>query len=216
MSLESELLAVGGGNILLVPVIRGLVSEGDRIRKLADGFGPEVIALSISPEELKALREHDGKDAEPLSGTVEENVYEAGLAAFGDVKRPPRCFVAALDVAKGRGVEAVGVDLTEEEFTRAYCQLVSGWDFVRRALGRGRFSRGKFEMSSAEAFVLDWDRKLRKVRGYDSLEKRREAQISRGIGELSRRGARIMALVEVERVVGVLERLRRLAAGESS
>ena len=144
---------------------------------------------------------------EPLCGTIEENVYETGLGQFGPVERPPRCFVAAIKISDESKARVVGADLTEEEFTRSYVSLVSGWDFVRRAIGRNRLSSARFDMSSAEAFVLDWDRRLRKVRGYDLLEQRREAQIAKAISELAGRSKKLLAIVELERARGVLARL---------
>lgn len=212
---KEELIRLGKGEVLVVPVIRGLVSEGERVRGAVLKFSPVMVAMSISPEELTALKQHDGKDLEPMSGTLEENVYEGGLCKFGGVARPPRCFTAALEVAKEQGIETAGVDLTEAEFTQAYVHLVSGWDFVRKTLGGGRFSRAKFDLSSAEAFVLDWDRRLRKAKGYDALERRREAQVSRGVAELVERKGKVVAIVELERVSGVVERLKRLASPES-
>ncbi len=200
-------LRVGGCQVTLLPVIRGLVSEGDRVAKSFHELAPDCVALSISPEELKAQREHDGKPLESMCGTPEENVYESGLAKFGDVERPPRCFSVAVKVADAAGMRVVGVDLTEEDFTRAYVSLVSGWDFVRKALGRGSFNRARFDLTSADAFVLDWDRRLRKIRGYDLLEKRREAEIAKGIIELAGKTAHLLVVIELERAPGVAERL---------
>ena len=133
--------------ILLLPVIRGLVSEGEQVERFAKELAPDAVALSISTEELKALRAHDGKPLEPLCGTIEENVYETGLGQFGPVERPPRCFVAAIKISDESKARVVGADLTEEEFTRSYVSLVSGWDFVRRAIGRNRLSSARFDMS---------------------------------------------------------------------
>jgi hypothetical protein len=200
-------LRLGECRVLLLPVIRGLVSEGGRVAGEMRKFAPDLVALSISPEELKALREHDGKALEPMCGTEEENVYEAGLGKFGKVERPPRCFIDAITASDAAGASVVGVDLSEEDFTRAYVSLVSGWDFVRKALGRGSFGRARFDQSSAEAFVLDWDRRLRKVRGYDLLEKRREAEMAKRLQELAEKTERLLAVVEVERASGVAERL---------
>jgi hypothetical protein len=182
--MEPSRVIRGDCEILLLPVIRGLVTEEVLVERHAREFLPDAVALSISPEELKALREHDGNPLEPLCGTIEENVYETGLGKFGQVERPPRCFIAAIKRSAELNARVVGVDLTEEEFTRSYVSLVSGWDFVRRALGRSHLSSARFAQSSAEAFVLDWDRKLRK---------------------------RLLAIVELERAKGVLERLESKA-----
>jgi hypothetical protein len=199
---------VGKGEIVVVPVVRGLVSEGGKVRSSIEAHAPDVLAMSISPEELTALKGHDGKDAEPMSGSVEENVYEDRLSQFGDVARPPRCFTVALELAREKGLEVKGVDLSEADFTRAYVHLVTGWDFIRRTFGRGRFARTRFDMSSPEAFVLDWDRRLRRAKGYDALEKRREAEIAKGLRGLAERKGKILAFIEVERADGVAERLQ--------
>jgi pheromone shutdown protein TraB len=203
-----ERIAVGDCAVWVLPTIRGLSSEGEVVSKEIARLCPDTVALSISPEELKALREHDGEPMPAMCGTAEENVYESGLSKFGAVERPPRCFISAIDSAKGRDVNVVGVDLSEEDYTRAYVSLVSGWDFVRRALGRGSFERSRFDLSSAEAFVVDWDSRLRKVKGYDQLEMRREAAMATSIKELAARSKTLLAVVELERAAGVAERLR--------
>jgi hypothetical protein len=205
---------IGDCEVRILPVIRGLTSEGDRVRRAILDFRPATLALSISPEELSALRSHDGEPLEPLCGTVEENVYESGLGRFGEVERPPRCFTSAVNASGDVGAKVVGVDLTEEEFTRSYVALVSGWDYVRRALGKGSFERAKFDFSSPEAFVLDWDGRLRRVKGFDMLEKRREARIARGIEELAPRASRLMAIVELERAEGVVSQLDKPPEGQ--
>jgi hypothetical protein len=215
MMMDTSRLKIEGCEVLLLPVIRGLVSEGEQVERQAKEFAPDAVALSISPEELKALRGHDGKPLEPMCGTIEENVYETGLGNFGLVERPPRCFTVAVKISDEMKSRVVGADLTEEEFTRSYVSLVSGWDFVRRAVWRNRISSARFDMSSADSFVLDWDRRLRKVRGYDLLERRREAQIAKAIAELAGRSKRLIAIVELERARGVLERLMEMAKDDA-
>lgn len=201
-----EVLDLEGARVVLLPVIRGLVSERERVRAAAEEVRPRGIAVSISPEELEALRRHTAGAVAP-SGP-EEEVYVAGLSAFGEVEKPPPCFSEAMLTAAERGLPIHPLDMDEGAFSDAYFRSVSGLDFVLSGIRASRIFRWKVRAETPEAFVLAWDARVNRSRGHRELQRQREAHMAQRIRELSRTGGPLLALVELERARGVAKRLR--------
>ena len=197
--------AIDLGRVVLLPVIRGLTSERIRVRRAIQETRPAIVAMSISRQELEALRVYGGGTAEP-SGP-EEEAYVAGLSAFGDVEKPPPCFTEALAVAGSLGLTVHSLDLDEDAFSDAYLREVSGLEFVVAGVRRSRIRRWRPRAASAEAFVVSWDARVNRSRGLRALQRLREAHIAARLWELSRAGGPLLALVDFERSRGVAKRL---------
>src|SRR5207247_9721935 len=90
------------GTIELLAVVRGLSSETLTVRRAIESVRPEVIGLSIGPEELRTLRSYDGGPLAPEN--FEEEIYVAGLSAWGRPINQPPCISDAFKPAAGRGV----------------------------------------------------------------------------------------------------------------
>ena len=201
-----EVFELEGTRVVLLPVIRGLVSERIRVRRAVEEARPTALAVSISREEIEALRTYHGGAAEP-SGP-EEEAYVRGLSEFGDVEKPPPCFTEALAVAGGLGLHAYPLDMDEPTFSDAYLRAVSGMDFVLTGIRASRIRKWRARARSAEDFVLAWDARVNRARGLRALQREREAHVARRLLEISRAGGPLLALVELERARGVAERLR--------
>ncbi|TLZ66794.1 MAG: hypothetical protein E6K12_04910 [Methanobacteriota archaeon] len=99
--------------IRLLPVVRGLPSEAETVRRAIESTRPAAIGISIGPEELITLRSYDGG---PLSAeNFEEEIYVAGLSAWEPAIKPPPCFSEAIKAAGIRGVPVIA----REELRRA-------------------------------------------------------------------------------------------------
>jgi len=201
-----EVVALGAGRAHLLPVVRGLVSEAGRVRSIFDGTAPDAVAMSISREELEGLRAHTGEAVPPDS--VDEEVYVRGLAAFGEVRKPPPCFVEALAAATERGTPVHPLDLDEEQYSTLYVSVVSTVDILLSNARQGRLQRWTSKAATPEAFVREWDARVNGSEGYRRLQTERETFIARRIRQLAARYGALLALVEVERAEGVLGRLR--------
>src|SRR5437867_4141003 len=118
-----DVVTLGGCRVHLMPVVRGLVSEAERARAALSEVGPEAVALSISREELEGLRAFAGGNAP--ADNLEEEVYVRGLARFGDVRKPPPCFVEAAAFAKERGIPVHPLDMDNDQYTTPYVAAVS-------------------------------------------------------------------------------------------
>lgn len=202
-----EVVDLGGSKIAILPVVRGLVSEGNRVRETIDYWTPSSVALSISKEEVQTLKRM-AKDEADLE-TFEEEFYVRNLSEFGEVKKPPPCFVVAVRHCMKNGVECVGADMTEDEYTDAYCHFVSTMEMMRDGWSKKRLRRKAVEASTPEEFVLKFDSIVNKTQGHRDLEKEREKVMVHRIWMLAKKKSKILAIIELERSEGVLEELKK-------
>lgn len=201
-----EFFELQNSKVYLLPVIRGLVSESDRVRKTLSEMPAQAIALSIGAEELKGLQEFRGSDA--ALSNVEEEAYVEGLRKFGEVKKPPPCFIAATEEAKKRGLYLLPLDMDDDRYTETFVNNVSTIDLILQSrLGR-KLKRRRFEANTPEEFVLQFDRAVTSIGGYRRVEEAREAFMASRLRELGGTYSAIVALIERERAEGVKSHLR--------
>ncbi len=201
-----EVVDLGGVEVVVLPVIRGLASERMRVRAAIEEVRPAAVGLSISPEELSMLRAHPSGDPEPPG--AEEEAYAAGLSEFGEVEEPLRGFGEGIDVAGHGGIPVHPLDMDEEALSSAYLAAVSGWEFILSGARASKMRRWRARADSAEAFVLAWDAQTNQSKGLRDLQRQRERHMAHRIRELARDRGPVLALVELERAKGVVERLR--------
>ncbi len=201
-----EEVRLGDSSVVLLPVVRGLPRDGRSTREAIGATKPAVIAVSIAPEELAALRKYDGNPVAPAN--VEEEVYVAGLSAWEEPIKPPPCFTEAVKVADARKIPVEGVDLDEEAYTDAYTECVSTVELLLQGRMETRLGRKKFRANTPEEFVLEWDAEVNRTAGFAQLQRRREAHMASRLREIAATAPRVLAVVEVERVKGVLAALR--------
>ncbi len=200
-----DAVEVKGCRVHLMAVVRGLASESAAVRAALAEVAPEAVALSLSREELEGLRAHDGSDVPP--DNADEEVYVRGLSKYGEVHKPPPCFVAALAAAGERGIPVHPLDMDSEQYTAAYVAAVGTVDVLRSNARQGRLRRWEPRAATAADFVREWDALVNGSAGYRRLQGEREAFIARRLRQLAAKYRTLLALVEVERAGGVLGRL---------
>lgn len=201
-----EVVALGASRVHVMPVIRGLVSEAESVRAAISEVSPEAVGLSISREELEALRSYGGGNAPP--DNVEEEVYVRGLGRFGEVQKPPPCFVEAVRASRGRLIPVHPLDMDEEQYTSVYVGSVSTVDILLTNARQRRLRKWESTAVSAADFVREWDALVNGSKGYRLLQEERESFIARRIRQLATARRSLLVVLEVERSMGVLERLR--------
>jgi hypothetical protein len=196
-----------GRRIFLLAVIRGLESERVEVRKALGEASADAIAISISEEELKALDDYEKGDVPPSN--FEEDVYIGGLSRFGEVKKPPPCFLEARDLARSRGLRFLALDMDDHDYTEAYVSNVGTVEMMLHSMSEGRLRRKQFKAETPRDFVLEFDSVVNGSKGFKRLETARENHMAERLAELSRDCATILAVVEVERAEGVGHALSR-------
>jgi hypothetical protein len=197
---------VNGGTVHLLPVIKGLRSEADRVKDAFEKVRPEKAAVSLSKEEVEGLR-NIPEDFEPELSRYDE-IYAKGLERFGEVAAPPPCYVATVELADHLGIPLVPVDLDEDAFSELYCAAVTGPALFRHSTRTWLLKRRRFESASAEEYVLRWDHAVNNMEGMRLIERKRAEAIAHGIAGLSSPGRALLAVVELERAAEVEALLR--------
>jgi hypothetical protein len=187
-----------------------LKSEATRVKLAIQEVKPDLIAMSVSKEEIEGLRDYIKEPYEVEMSRYEE-LYAKNLSRFGDVFLPPPCFLAGLEEAENRRIELVGVDMDDETHTAAYCALVSGSELFRHTTRFNILRFKSFRAGTPAEFVKAWDRKVNNLRGFKELEKERGRFMAKELAKLvslSTRG--ILAIIDIERAGEVRGILRRM------
>lgn len=194
-------IELNGCKIDILPVVKGLVSEGEKVRRAIESTNPDLVGISISKEELEGLGRKE--DYQLYEMSYLEQVYQAHLEGFGPVKLPPPCFVEAFDLCREKGIKMIPLDMNEELFSETYCVKVSGLDLLRESAFTNRSYKIDFKHDSPEVFVLDWDRRVNKAKGFRELAHERELHMADVLTKLAKQNKSILAIVEVERLAGM-------------
>jgi len=202
-----ERVELSGSNVHFLGVVRGPLSEGERVSKAVHEIHPGAVAVSLGLELLQGLEAWDGTPGEPAS--PEEEVYAEGMARFGAVQKPPPCFVEALRAAAEIGAKCVPLDMDDVAYTNAFTENISTWEMMRQgSFAEKKLSRWNFTAETPQSFALEFDSLLRRRKGYQRLEAARETHIAECLRALAGRHKTLLAVVEIERAGGVLDRLR--------
>ncbi len=197
-------IELNGSRIFVLPVIKGLVSEGEKVREAIVGLRPSAVAISISKEELEGLRAYKGEEIE-LSDL--EEAYRAGLEEFGEVQMPPPCYLEAVKVCDELGTPLIPIDMNEELFSDRYCELIGSLELIKESFFSHRIAKKRFDVESAESFVLDYDRKVNGGRGMTTLNQERERHMASALIDVQNSHAGVLTVVELERLEGLVSGL---------
>lgn len=195
-----------GSAIHVLPVIRGLTSEVETVRKAFEDVKPDMVAISLSKEEVDGLRTLPS-DFEPELSRYDE-IYVVGLARFGEVAAPPPCYVAAVEIADSEGLPVVPIDVDEESYTELYCASVSGSALFRNSTRTWLLRKRAFNAETAEEYVLKLDKAFNNMRGFRRIEEERVEWMTRELLKLARSAERPLAVIEFEKAAELTERLK--------
>lgn len=200
-----EEVRLGEAAVSVLTVVRGLPSDGERVADTIGARLPDVVALTVSPEELETLRTYRGAQLEPE--TVEDEVYVAGLSAWEEPVMPPPCFLRAVREGVARKVRLEALDMDEEAYTDAYTRCVSTMELILQGRLENRLLKKRFNVSTPQEFAVVWDAEINRTAGFARLQREREKFIASRLRNLAEGAVKILAVIEVERVKGVLAEL---------
>jgi hypothetical protein len=187
--------------VFILPVIKGLKSETEKVKEAFDKVQPNKVAISLSQEEVDGLR-NIPEDYEPMLTRYDE-IYAEGLSRFGEVAAPPPCYIAALELADHTNIEIVPIDIDEKSYTELYCAAVSGSNLFRHSTRTWILRRRKFGAQTAEDFVRAWDKAVNGLEGFRIIEGARTKSMAEGIRSLAKDTKRVLAIIELERAKDV-------------
>ena len=98
--------------------------------------------------------------------------------------------------------------MDEVTYTETYVNCVSGLEVVFQGRLERRLRKKQFRATTPRDFVIEWDAEVNGPPGFAQLQARREAYMAGRLREIAASAARILAVIEVERVRGVLAAVR--------
>ncbi len=203
---------IQGSKIYLFGIVKGLVSEAERLEDILEDIVFEVGALPISDEEIKGLKEFmNNEDLEiEVEPSKPEKAYAQKLSRFGEVSMPPPSFTAFIKYCSEHDIEVEAIDMDEEHYTMAYCDHVTGFQWIRQSIReKGLFGK-EIDADDPKDFVKKWDAFINKLKGFQKLEAYREKVMAKNIQRLAKRGD-LVVIIEEERIDGVRKRLKNVS-----
>jgi hypothetical protein len=204
--MKLETIQGNGCTISVLGVIKGLKTEVGRVQSAFDIARPDIVAISLSKEELEGLRNLPEDFVPELSRY--EQIYAEGLSRFGEVAAPPPCYVAALELADHRRIGLVPVDLDEQSYSELYCVAIPGTTLFRHSTRTWLLKRRRFSDKGPEEFVLSWDKAVNNLEGFRTIEKKRARAMAKGVLALCDSSKNILAIIELERAREVVELIK--------
>jgi pheromone shutdown protein TraB len=199
---------VNGAEIYFLSIVKGLVSDAEKVRNAFDEVHPDAMAISISKEELACLHDKESYASYEMSGL--EEAYRDLLSTFGEVRLPAPGYVEAMDLADAKEVPLIPIDMNEDSYSESYCRNVKGMDWMRENVFGGTLPRRKFLLTSPEDFAKDWDKKVNRSKGFRNLLREREENMAKSLQQMTTHYKRILVVIESERLPGVAARLKNV------
>ena len=196
---------ISGRKVYILPIVKGLRSEYERVKsRIDDTYDCVAVTMSIEDIELFSTMDPENVEYDPSDFDA---VYAHFLKEFGEVDVPIPAFKAVVDACKELDIRPVPLEMCDEDFTSAFCECVTVWDMLKeRRLLKKAMKKG-FDMSSPERFLEQWDALANSMKGHRALNLRREEHIARELRDLTNYKESILAVIEYERVNGVIQEL---------
>ena len=195
--------------LLVVGAVRGLADDAARIAGRLDAFAPRAVALALSEEELRGIREYFVEAAaEPLVSLTSNEVAEIrGLVRYGEVRVPNPAWTAALQWGLARGVPVEGVDPSDDAYATMFTDHIGYAELVRRTLRERSLTRHPPEPPTADEFIVAWAGRLAPGEGSAGLMRARDQAAAAGALALARRAGPTAIIVDRERFDGIVQAL---------
>jgi len=196
-------LRIGECDIDIIPIIKGLVSEKQKVVDALSSKDYETAGVCWGIEEIEAVR----RRAE-ITGDNETNdldiVYLYKLKTFGDVDMPDPSFTYIVDEFSKKNVAVIPLDMSDDEFAEAYCNEVSTLDFLKENKIIRKAMKKEFSTSSPEEFITEWDALINEVKGYRKMNLVKERFVASQIRDIAKYRRNALVLVDYERFEGIM------------
>jgi len=205
--MNPQTVTVGNTQIRVLSTIKGLVSESEIVENEIKSFEPDLVTLSVGPEEIDGTRKWDGQ---PYDMSGWDEIYGLSLRkVVGDdgVRLPPPSFSTAIKVSDSKKIEVIGIDMDEESFTNSYTSNVSTWQLYKRGRLETRMVKNGIEGNTPEEIVTNMENSIREIDGFAKLENDRVNAMCENLkSNLDKH--KILAIIELSNVVSLLKLLK--------
>ena len=171
--MNPQTVTIGDTQIRFLSTVKGLVSEAEIVEYEIESFKPDLVVLSIGPEEIKGTREWDGQ---PYDMSGWDEIYGLSLRKVvgeAGVRLPPPSFSRAIEVSDSKNLEVIGIDMDEESFTESYTSNVSTWQLYKRGRLEKKMAKRGIEGTTPQDIVDNMEKSIREIQGFAQLEEDR-------------------------------------------
>jgi len=198
-------LTVDGCAVDIIPVVNGLVSEGERVaREFTDH---DAYAASLGIEGVQTIKNRANIDEE-FEVSELDLVYAKHLEAYGQVEFPSPPMCQFIDMVKERGKNVIPLDMNDDDFTNLYCKCVGAFEFTNEHRTAKKGMKMRLSSTSPEELALEWDKYVNKSKGQAAISRKREEHMAAQIRDIARFRKELLVVMEIERVDGVVALLR--------
>lgn len=205
--MNPQTVTIGDTQIRFLSTVKGLVSEAEIVEAEIESFKPDLVALSIGPEEIKGTREWDGQ---PYDMSGWDEIYGLSLRkVVGEtgVRLPPPSFSKAIEVSDSKNLEVIGIDMDEESFTESYTSNVSTWQLYKRGRLEKKMAKRGIEGDTAQDIVVNMENSIREIAGFAKLEDDRVRAMTNNIkSNLDK--SKILVIVELSNTDSLIKSLK--------
>ena len=205
--MNPQTVTIGDTQIRFLSTVKGLVSEAEIVEAEIESFKPDLVALSIGPEEIKGTREWDGQ---PYDMSGWDEIYGLSLRkVVGEtgVRLPPPSFSKAIEVSDSKNLEVIGIDMDEESFTESYTSNVSTWQLYKRGRLEKKMAKRGIEGDTAQDIVVNMETSIREITGFSKLEDDRVRAMTNNIkSNLDK--SKILVIVELSNTDSLIKSLK--------
>lgn len=201
-------IEIEDSSIYILPVIHGLVEEGEKVKKAFDEIYPECIAIGISKEDIEAIKNYDNKYEMP----IQYEYYLMNLSHYGKVSLPPSDVKMAYDIADSKKIPLHPIDVDDDEYADLLIKNVSMISLIRHSRKIKKLRKKKFKAKNAEQFIHEWDEYMTSIKSFRKIEKAREKKMAESVKNLCKNFKKILVIVPMERydgIVSILERYKK-------
>ena len=205
--MNPQTITIGDTQIRLLSTIKGLVSEAKIVEDEISSFEPNLVTLSVGPEEIDGTRKWDGQ---PYDMSGWDEIYGLSLRKLvGDdgVRLPPPSFTKAIKLSDSKNIEVIGIDMDEESFTESYTSNVSTWQLYKRGRLEKRMVKNGIEGNTPEEMVINMENSICEIQGFAKLENDRVKTMCDNL-KLNLDRSKILAIVEISNVDSLIKLLK--------
>lgn len=160
---------IGDMKVTLFGGIKGLVSEGEELKKSLLATRPDVLFVSMSNEHVTGLSGFM-KDPYEVILSDYEIIYGVHLSVYGEVMTPPPIYIESVRYGEENGVDVIGLDIDEAEFSKLYSKKVGTFDLIRHSVRKKRLLKKEFGDKSPEEFVKSWETRVNSIKALREID----------------------------------------------
>jgi chemotaxis response regulator CheB len=178
--------------------VKGLVRDGDDLRKELLEKRPDVVFITISPEQVDGMKEFI-EDPFEMNLSDYEILYGINLSNYGEVMTPSPVYIEATKYCKENDIDMIGLDMDEGEYQKTYSKYVKTTDLLRHSMRKKKISRFKFNVETPEEFVEAWNDVV-DLKSFKKVTMAREKYIVERVDELldQYKGKKIACIVDYD------------------